>query len=74
MVETKTKRKTRKKKEKQHEGVCHITAKRASVSLRTFQWAAIIDNNIIGFYRTPEEASKARSEILAGGNEKENSN
>lgn len=70
MTEPKRKRGRPKKiKEKksswgEYEGVCRITLRHDHPRVQTHKWAAVIENQIIGYYKNPEDANKARQKRL----------
>ena len=77
MVEPKRKRgRPRKIKPKQrawpqYEGVSYVRLRSDHPKATTHRWAAVIENNLIGYYKNPEEANAARLKEMESGNEEE---
>jgi len=77
MTEPKRKRGRPKKiKEKQkawleYDGVSYVVLRPDHPKATTHRWAAVIETNLIGYYKNPEEANAARLKEMESGNEKE---
>ena len=54
----------------QYEGVRHVVLRHDHPQAQSHKWAAVIENNLIGYYKNPEEANQARLKELESGNEK----
>ena len=49
----------------EYEGVSWVKRRKGPQS-ESHRWVAVFDHNVVGYYKTPEEASKAYNEINKG--------
>lgn len=54
----------------EYEGVKHITLRQDHPQAQTHKWVAVIENQVVGYYKNPEDANEARMKEMESGNEK----